>query len=102
MPLFGKIIAHGLVVGTHRGQLDGGVGEVQVRMLQLIQHRLCRWRAVVEQITGEGHCQREFSASLRTAEHQRMRQTVFLHHLHQPFLSFLLSYNLTKRHISNH
>jgi hypothetical protein len=52
----------------------------------------------IEQIAAEGDGQGQFAAAQGAAEHQRMRQTVFPDHLHQPLLGFLLSYHLTKLH----
>ena len=39
-PLFHKVVAHRLVVASHRGQLDGWEGEMQVGMCPFAQHRL--------------------------------------------------------------
>ena len=48
MPLLGKVIAHGLVVRTHRGQFDSGVGEVEVGMFQFVEHGLRRGLTVIQ------------------------------------------------------
>ena len=57
VPLFGKVVAHWLVLGAHRWQFYGRVGKVQVGVLQLGKHSLSRWRSVVQQIAAEGHSQ---------------------------------------------
>ena len=101
MPLFGEIVAHGLVVSTHRREFDGGVGEVQVGMLQFIEHRLGRRCAVVQQMGGKGSGKGKLPTAVRSAEHHSMRQTAFLDHLHQPLLGFLLSDHLVKTHAPN-
>ena len=97
VPLVCKVVAHGFVVAAHRWQLDGGVGEVQVGVLQLRQHRVFRLVHVLvvlqsQQIAAESHGQRHLSAAGRAAQHHGVWQAVFLDHLHQALLHLFLSY----------
>ena len=81
-PLGGEVIAHRLVVARHIRSLDGGVGEVEVGMFPLLEHRLgsalfigegfprCQvgFVTLAHQITGKSQCRRHLAASPRTAE----------------------------------
>ena len=105
MPLFCEVVAYGLVLGAHRGQFDGGVCEVQIGVLQLCQHRLGTvgdllpvGRRPFQQITGKGCRQRQFAASLWTAEHHGMWQMAFFNHLYQSLLRLFLTDYLTEFH----
>lgn len=53
-------------------------------------------------IAGKSQCHRQFAATLRTAEHQRMGQTVLLNHLHKTVPYFLLTYNFISLHLKQY
>lgn len=93
MPLLGEIVRHRLMVSAHRRQFDGGVGEVQVRVLPFGKHRLCI-AVSAQQVLGESHGDSHLATPHRTTQHQRMGQPLLLFHLKQPFLHLLLSYDL--------
>ena len=108
MPFLGKIAAHGLVFAAHAGQFYGGIGEVKVGMFPLPEHGPGvgdRGRNGVsgfvtgKQIAGKRHGKRHLACPLWTAEEQCVRQSVFLHHLHEPAADRILSYDIRKVHL---
>ena len=92
------------MVGTGTRGSDNREREVQVGMLPLCQHSLGIALSVIvvsrrgEQIRGERHGHGHLPAARRTAEQQRVRQSLFLHQLHQPRFRPLLSYHLIPVH----
>ena len=89
MPLAGEIVAYRFVVGTHRGQLDSRIGEVQVGMLQFAKHRTLdgfaehtRFAALRQQYFGKTDGQCQLPRTLWSGQHDSMWQTVFIHHPH--------------------
>ena len=108
MPFLGKIAAHRLVFAAHAGQFDGGVGEVKVGMFPLPEHGSGvgdRGRNGIsgfvtgKQIAGKRHGKCHLACPLWTAEEQCVRQSVFLHHLHEPAADRILSYDIRKVHL---
>ena len=109
VPFACKVVARGLMVGTHRRQFDGGVGEVQVGVLQLAQHgMLCggRRRLVVvgclvacQQVAGEADGQRLLAHALRSAEHDGVWQTSLAGHLYQSVAHLFLAYYFAECHL---
>ena len=89
-PFFHKVETYGRMVAAHLGCLDGREGEMQVGMLPFSQHR-----GIAQQIAGKSQRYCQFSTTLWTAEHQCMRHTILLNHLHQTVPYILLTYHFT-------
>ena len=108
MPLAGEVVADGLVIAAHRRQFDGGVGEVEVGVLELLEHRrlfdvlksLKVLRVLLtEQVAGEADGQRLLADTLRTAEHQGVWQTPFAGHLQEALAHLFLANHFVECHI---
>ena len=62
-PFLGEVAAHGLVLLTHGRQFYGGVGEVQVRVVEVV----CECR-LAEHVRRESHGDSHLAASRRPAQ----------------------------------
>ena len=93
-PLLGVVVAHGLMVGTHRGLLYRGEAEVEVGVLPLAQQR-----TVAQQTRGERKGKGFLAAAHRTAEQHGVGHSVLLYEFDERLFRLVLTYYFFKCHL---
>ena len=98
-PLWGEVVAVHLVLARRSCGANNGEREVQVGVFKAAHHgtsgafaarSVAFCMAFAKQVRGKSQAQGQLSAARRAAEHQRMGQTVVVHHAYESTFNVVL------------